>query len=330
MTTATEDTNTDVAAENTASEEAPNDTDELYEEAQIVEDYDDPDDETTPSGEVSEGDTPTPEETEDQVADEDEDDSREPVEGTTVPTPAFGEELLIAAQGAGLPENVARAFGTPDNLRAFLASRTPEQGAPVQQQAPTEETPAKFDHGLTDELVGEDVIKAFDRVGEYVDAKLARFEESMKPLREIEGTVRRQSEQAATQAFDAAIDGLGKEDLFGKGHQSRGTEQHTARSQVAEAWNDIVDSRHRRGLPPLRPETLAKRAYYMAYGDQVKADARTQVAAKVTKRSKQVLARPQSRNGQQLNAIDTAVQRMHEFKRAMIAEDAAGYEDAED
>jgi DnaJ-domain-containing protein 1 len=323
MTTATEDTNTDTPAENTAVEEFPNDSDELYEQAQIVEDYDDPDDDTTPSGEVSEGDTPTPEETEDQVAEEE--DSREPEQ------PQFGEDLLIAARNAGLPETVAKSFGTPDNLRAFLVSRTPEQPQMSTVASTTDETPIpKFDHGLTDEVVGEEVIQAFDKLGEHVNEQLKRMEQTLQPLRAIEGDVRQQREQAATQAFDAAVDGLGNEELFGKGHQSPGSDGHKARSQVAKARNRILAGCQALGETPPDEQALVNQAYALAYNNRLTQDARTQVTAKVQKRSKQVLARPQSRNGQQLNPLDQAVQRMHTAKQAMLAENATGYADEDE
>jgi hypothetical protein len=257
------------------------------------------------------GDAPVPPESTEEgaPAEAPEADAETPGDETVTPaepkTPQFDEAHLSAARQAGLPEPVARAFGSQEQLAAYLqAKQAPAE--PVAEPEPLTLEPYKLDLGGLDDY-DDKLVAQLDGMNKHYAEQVAQLTTSvnaMQPMRQqvqqSAAALENAARAAELQAFDAAVDALGHKELFGEGSGKNLAADSTERANRVAVWQEYKRMQGSyNGNPPAYDKLIAK-AFRSEFGDQVATLERSKIEQAVKQRSSQMIARPSGRTGKAL------------------------------
>lgn len=219
-------------------------------------------------------------------------------------------ELLGRAKSYGLSEDEANAYGDSVHLERTLAFfdrklATPERDNKSLRQEETpkikaeeqKEAPKKFEVALDPDTYDPEVIKTFNDMRDFYDARL---EEQGKQIQAMRSEQNVAYNTQLTERVDGIIAGFGDEwkDIFGEGSTAAldvGGEHYKNRDKVYGMMDAIAENLKRRGEKIPHLKELLNRARAAVFTDKIETMTRKSIAQKVTKRNKQGLARPAGR-----------------------------------
>lgn len=133
-----------------------------------------------------------------------------------------------------------------------------------------------------EELVGE-----FATVGKLADSANKRVQQLEDRILAFEAERMQAGHQQMVQSFDAIVDGLEHDDLFGSASELRpGSDQFKAREALWDTTGDLLAGMKARGKPAAMTATAVKRAMHQRFAKELSTKQRTQFSEKIRKQAK--------------------------------------------
>ncbi len=233
----------------------------------------------------------------------DEEDAEE-AEAEEEKPPVIPEELLYRAEQVGFTKEEALEFGNPKLLEMAIKRATPVAPA---AQPKKEEAPAAED---ADELKllemkpedgwDADVIKQFAAVKDFASKQTKELKALKAQFEEVHAFVSEQNRKAVNQRlighFEKAAEQYG--DIFGKGdmHEISGINR-VNRIKVVSEVHALAEGYRSTGQKVPEEKILIERAMRNLFGEDAKKKITKEIAGKVTKRNKNLIARPSHKKG---------------------------------
>ncbi len=240
-------------------------------------------------------------------------------------------EMMAIARVLGVPDDLARSYGSPAELKRAVATLAQQRGDAGQKQTTGADAVAKPQAEALKfefpELSNNDDFEHDPRLVKYVDTLKSAYEHNQTVMQQqhemlqgIFSHLERQSMDAAIERFDQSIESLGDEyaDLLGKGRTSGLSMDSPTYAKRQELWDEVNFRRevfHKRGLPPPSDGALFAHAVKVVFADKHAELARKALDAKVSKRKSQAVSRPTHRKSAQLSGVERAAARVEAFKK---------------
>lgn len=158
----------------------------------------------------------------------------------------------------------------------------------------------KTTHKREDGTYDDELYDHFDDIQAMNSHFGDRIEDIQIALGAIIGHIKDQASVAEEAGYDAQVSALGETyaEIMGTGRSFKlasDSTQYANRESHRQSIRTINAGRRAEGLSPLSSEAVFTQALNATFGDSLKSQARKEIAAKLTKRSKQTLAKPTRR-----------------------------------
>ncbi|MFW6033479.1 MAG: hypothetical protein ACOCTI_08930, partial [Phycisphaeraceae bacterium] len=229
----------------------------------------------------------------------------------------FDEALLSRASEAGLSEEEARGYGSPEALKHGLSvlEKLAGKAADLSREQETGEDEDAFDIELDEELIDPDVVKTFQGMKSHFEGVVGKLQGRIGELEEQLGE---QVMASRLDRVDRTLDGMGEEyaELFGRGPRAGLGEAEIAnRQQVLETIDTLRSGYAQQGKTIPSDAELVKRAVQSEFGDKLQEITRKQLAQRTERRRRQALSRGSSREGKALSPEEQAIRFAENFAR---------------
>ena len=118
---------------------------------------------------------------------------------------------------------------------------------------------------ITAEYFDEQIVGEFDRLGKHYGERVRQLEQQLEAL---SGQLRQDAERREIDSFDAIVDGMGHEDLFGQSADLDGKTKDN-RAKLWEAVDTLRAGLASRGKQGGLTPTLVRRALNLEFADQL-------------------------------------------------------------
>jgi hypothetical protein len=227
----------------------------------------------------------------------------EDTEEAAAEKPAIPEELLYRAEQAGFTKEEALEFPSAKLLEKALQRATPVT-PPAQKREEAASAAGDDELKLLDMKVedgwDEDVVKQFHSIRDYAVKQATELKALKAQFGEVHEYVSEQNrkavEQRLTGHFEKASEQYG--DIFGKGTMDQVQGIHRVnRIKAVSEMHALAEGYRSTGQKVPEEKVLMERALRNIFGEDAKKKITQEIAGKVVKRNKQLIARPSHKKG---------------------------------